>query len=193
MPKSALLGWLRSYLFGWNLGYAVIAVVFWVGLSPALASFETLSALPVLAILARNTLLVLLFYGIYHLRLYTQQAQDKRFKYHPEWPSNDSGVFLLRNQTADNMIWTFASAVPIWTLYEVMTLWAMANDVISTLSWQSNPVAILLIMFFIPLFREVHFYLTHRFCTGDPCTDGSTACTIKIATLALGPASRCIL
>jgi len=160
--------WLKGFLFGWNLGWALLAVLFWVWLTPPLEQFTTFSLEPIAAVLARNTVLVVVFFGAYHLRLYWQRAQGTQFKYNPEWLAENKATFLFRNQTRDNLFWTFASGVPVWTAYEVLTLWAMANGYITTISWQENPVWFIAVLFLIPLFREVHFYFTHRLIHWKP-------------------------
>ncbi|MDP1142743.1 hypothetical protein, partial [Klebsiella pneumoniae] len=76
--------------------------------------------------------------------------------------------FLFRNQTVDNMIWTLASGVPVWTAFEVLSLWLFANEYIPYASWAEHPVWIVVVMLLIPLFREVHFYLVHRLIHWPP-------------------------
>ena len=66
------------------------------------------------------------------------------------------------------MFWTFASAVPVWTAFEVVTLWMMANHYIPTITFESNPVWFVVLMLIIPLFREIHFYLVHRLIHWPP-------------------------
>ena len=59
--------------------------------------------------------------------LHSEEAGTS-FKFNGKWPSTNNSAFLFGNQNIDNIIWTFASGVPIWTAYEVLTLWAFAND-----------------------------------------------------------------
>ena len=113
-------------------------------------------------VLARNLGLVVLFFGAFHLWLYIRKAQGNAFKYNPKWLEVGNPIFLFRNQTFDNMFWTLASGVPIWTAYEVVTLWAFANGYIPWMTWAAHPVWLALLMLAIPLIREVHFYLVHR-------------------------------
>ena len=60
------------------------------------------------------------------------------------------------------MIWVFFSAIPIWSLYEYITLWAFANNFIYFVSWDTYPIYLLILFFLVPVIRDVHFYLTHR-------------------------------
>ena len=113
-------------------------------------------------LLARNAVIILLFFGAFHLRLYMQKAQGTKFKFNGQWPSVDNSSFLFKNQNIDNLIWTFASGVPIWTAFEVVTLWAFANHYIPYVSFAAHPVYCAVIFFLIPVWRQIHFYLVHR-------------------------------
>src|SRR5450631_4379348 len=53
-------------------------------------------------------------------RLSLRKAQGASFKFNGKWPNAGNPAFLFRSQTIDNMIWTLASAVPIWTGYEAL-------------------------------------------------------------------------
>jgi sterol desaturase/sphingolipid hydroxylase (fatty acid hydroxylase superfamily) len=85
-----------------------------------------------------------------------------KFKYNAQWPETDNRSFMFHGQTRDNIFWTLVSGVPIWSAYEILTLWAMANGVIPTISFADHPVYFIALLVFLPLFREVHFYLVHR-------------------------------
>jgi sterol desaturase/sphingolipid hydroxylase (fatty acid hydroxylase superfamily) len=66
------------------------------------------------------------------------------------------------------MVWSLGSGVPIWTAYEVLTLWAFANGYIPFLFFFENPVWFVALMLLIPLIREFHFYLIHRLIHWPP-------------------------
>ena len=44
----------------------------------------------------------------------------------------------------------------------MLTLWGQAKGWLPYASWTAHPVYCALLMLFIPIFREVHFYLIHR-------------------------------
>jgi sterol desaturase/sphingolipid hydroxylase (fatty acid hydroxylase superfamily) len=161
----AILKWLFSYpgyVLPWNLLYAAIAAVVWMYLTPSVETLRTFAPGWIAFVFARNLCLVMLFFGGFHLRLYIRKAQGNLFKYNAKWLDTDSPTFLFRDQTTDNMIWTLTSGVPIWTAYEVVTLWLFANGYIPWVSWAAHPVYLALLMLAIPLLREVHFYCVHR-------------------------------
>ena len=150
------------YILPWNLLYAAVAVGVWLYLTPSTLTLQTFAPGWIVLVLARNACLVLLFFGAFHLRLYIKRSQGNFCKYNPKWLDVGNPVFLFRDQTRDNMFWTLASGVPIWTAYEVVTLWVFANGYIPWVSWDAHPVYLVLLMLLIPLLREVHFYLVHR-------------------------------
>jgi len=165
------LKWLfgfSGYILPWNLFYAALALVFWTYLTPPLETMKSFEPGWIAFLLARNVILALLFFGAFHSRLYVQKAQGNKFKYNAKWLDTDNPVFFFRHQTIDNMIWLFASGLPIWTAYEVLTLWAFANGHIPFVNWQTHPVYFIALLLVIPLFRELHFYLIHRLIHWPP-------------------------
>ena len=135
----AFLKWLPEYLLPWNLLYALIAVLFWLYLSPPLEAVAQLDVGAIAFIFARNVALVLLFFGAWHLRLYIRKDAGHRLQVQCEVAGPRQPVFLFGSQTVDNMIWTFASGLPIWTAYEVLTLWAFGNGYIPYVSFSEHP------------------------------------------------------
>ena len=167
VQPMAILKWIPGYLLPWNTLYAAIAVAFWLYLSPSLEATKTFAWGWVLFILARNAILVALFFGAFHVRLYIQKAQGINFKFNAKWPARNS-IFLFGSQNLENLFYTFVSGVPIWTANEAVTLWLFANGYIPMITWASNPVWFVVLMLIIPLYREVHFYLIHRMIHWPP-------------------------
>jgi sterol desaturase/sphingolipid hydroxylase (fatty acid hydroxylase superfamily) len=157
-----------GYLFPWNLGYALTAVATWSFLTPDMIRMTHLEFGWISTVFAVNLVLVSAITSLWHLPLYFHKSQGVAFKYSGRWLASRSQFFLFRNQLLDNMFWTIASAVPIWTAYEVLTLWAQANRIIPYVDWRTHPVYCLLLMCFIPLFHEVHFYMVHRLIHWQP-------------------------
>jgi sterol desaturase/sphingolipid hydroxylase (fatty acid hydroxylase superfamily) len=157
-----------GYLLPWNLLYAALAVICWQYLTPPLETLQTFDPGWIAWIFLRNLALAVVFYGAFHLYLYTSKAQGGAYKYNARWLDVDSPRFLFRNQLLDNLTWSLASGVTLWTAYEVLTLWAFANSFIPLVSWQVHPVYNFLLMLLIPLYREIHFYLVHRLIHWPP-------------------------
>lgn len=169
-PK-ALFKWFfgfPGYFLPWNLLYAIAAVLIWLFLTPSLETMKTFAFEWVGLVLARNYALALAVYGAWHLWLYVWRRQGTTFKYNRNWPKEDSSVFLFNNQTLDNMFWTLASGVPIWTAYEVLLLWAYANGIAPLISYSENPIGFIALFFLVPFIHEVGFYFAHRFLHWPP-------------------------
>jgi sterol desaturase/sphingolipid hydroxylase (fatty acid hydroxylase superfamily) len=157
-----------GYLLPWNLIYAVIAVLVWRYLTPPLETMTSFAPGWIAFVLARNVLLTAMFFGAFHLALYTRKSQGTAFKFNGKWLETGNPRFMFQNQLLDNMFWSLASGVTIWSAYEVFTLWVFANGYIPFVSWETHPVYCALIMLLIPLFRDVHFYAIHRLIHWPP-------------------------
>ena len=157
-----------GYIAPWNLFYAAITVAVWFVATPAMATMRTFSFGWIALIFVRNAALIVCWYGVFHLRLYVRRAQDNHFKYNAMWPAAESEAFTFGSQIKDNVFWTLASGLPIWTAYEVITMWMLANGHIPWLDFATNPVWFVALMLLIPLVREFHFYLVHRMIHWPP-------------------------
>ena len=166
-PKpKAVLKWFFAfpgYLFPWNVLYALAAIGIWYFLTPPLVHFQTFSLSWFGVILGRNIVLALLVYGSWHIWLYIWRKQGTSFKYNQNWPEKTAERFTFNNQTYDNIFWTLASGVPIWTCYEVLLLWSCANGYITMITPSENPVMFIALFFLVPFVHEVGFYFAHRF------------------------------
>jgi len=167
----AFLKWLFGYpgfLWPWNLAFFACSTLTWFYLTPPMETMKSFALGWIVFILVRNLGWTLLVAGGLHLRLYVQRAQGVEYKYNIRWPARDNPTFLFGNQVFDNMFWTLASAVPIWTAYEVLTMWAFANGYIPYVDWRAHPIYCLLVLLAIPFSREIHFYLIHRLIHWPP-------------------------
>src|SRR5262249_37335568 len=144
------------------------AIATWSFLTPAMDTMRSFAPGWVAYLLVRNAVIVLLFFGAFHLRLYVQKGQGTSFKFNSKWLTSDGTGFLLRSQLADNLIWTFCSGVPVWTAYEAVTLWAFANGYIPYVSFAEHPVYCVVLMLLVPILRDIHFYLVHRLIHWPP-------------------------
>ena len=159
----AVLKWLPGYFLPWNLAFMLTAFVTWTWLTPDVETLKTLSPSWVLYLVARNSLAILLFYGVLEVRLYWQRRQGNAFKYNAKWPNDqNSEVFWFKSQTKDGILRTFVSGVPIWTAYEVLILWAYANGIGPWASFAEHPIWLCLFALCVPILHEVHFYCVHR-------------------------------
>ena len=168
---------LLKYLFGfpglffpWLALYAGIAAGLWEILQATGSDLTRLSVGWIALLLACNEVIALSFYGAWHSVLYGRRFQGVRFKYNSSWPKEQSHLFLFGKPLASNIFWSLASAVPIWTAYLVLTLWAQATGVIRVTSWSVSPVYCSLLLFGLVFFHAVHFYMPIGSCIGSGCT-----------------------
>ena len=139
-----------------------LSVATWFVLQPDLARCATLEADWILAMLARNLCLMLAVAGGLHLYFYVFARQGSVRKYMRDDLARSDPRFSWNSQTRDNLLWTLASGVPLWTAYEVAFMWAWANEAIPILEWRDNPIWFVLAFVFIALFNSTHFYFVHR-------------------------------
>jgi sterol desaturase/sphingolipid hydroxylase (fatty acid hydroxylase superfamily) len=173
MPPQPLgiLKWLFApggYLLSWNLVYALVAAAVWYLCMPPLAKMATFSTGWIASILLTNAGLLVLMFGGMHLWLYIRKSQGTAYKFNGRWPAEGNDAFLFNRQTTDNLTWVFASALPIWTAYEVLTMWAFANGYIPYLDPAAHPIAFVAILLLVPMFRDIHFYCVHRLIHWPP-------------------------
>jgi sterol desaturase/sphingolipid hydroxylase (fatty acid hydroxylase superfamily) len=152
----------------WNLLLFALTAALWFFATPSRATMTTFAVGWIAFLLVRNAVVVFAWYGLFHLRLYVRRGQGNRFKYNAKWLATDNQFFLFRNQTKDNMFWTMVSGVPMWTAYEVLTLWAFANGHVPWLDAGKHPVWFVVVLVLVPLFREFHFFWIHRLIHWPP-------------------------
>ena len=132
-----IFGW-NGYIFPWAFLWALITVVLWFYLTPPLEQMKNFEAGWIFFLLVRNAILILLYAGFFHLHFYVFKSQDFNFKYNTKSLEDNKSKFLFKNQTKDNLVWVFLSAIPIWTAYEVVTYWVFANNFIPMVSWDAE-------------------------------------------------------
>ncbi|ANT54240.1 sterol desaturase family protein [Mesorhizobium amorphae] len=155
-----VFGW-NGYLYPYTVLYAGLGFLAWWYLIPDFAEMKNLRFDWIAKLFLENLAIIIVWTSFWHLRLYVQRAQDTEYKFNKRWPKN-SDLFLFGNQFYDNAFLTLVSAVPIWTAYLVLTLWAMANGWIPYVDAREHPIYVALFVLLLPLFREVHFYAIHR-------------------------------
>jgi sterol desaturase/sphingolipid hydroxylase (fatty acid hydroxylase superfamily) len=157
-----------GYFLPWTVIYMLFPIVTWLYFTPDMAEMKTFQPGWIAYILVRNLILILLVAGAWHLWLYVRKAQGTDWKYSTKWMARDNPIFLFRNQVLDNLFWTVASAVPIWTAYEVLTMWLYANNYIPYVSFAEHPYYCVFMFAIVPLLRDFHFYWIHRLIHWGP-------------------------
>ena len=152
-----------GYLAPWPLFYLAVAAAFWAWTTPGRETLALLSADWIAWLLTRNAATIAVFFGAWHWWLYRRRAQADRYKFNAAFPEDrPNPAFVAGTQLRENLAFTFASAVPIWTAWEVLYLHGWAKGWWPMLSFDEHPVGFVLLLLAIPAWRDLHFYAVHR-------------------------------
>ncbi len=160
----SVLRWLfgvPGFLFPWNALSIALAVALYAFATPSMTTARSWAVGWVALVLLRNLAITIAWYGMFHISLYNLRRQDTRFKYNNRWPRAGER-FTFGTQNRENVFWTLASGVPIWSAFEVVSLWLFANGHITWLSWSRHPIWFVAILVLTPFWLEAHFYVIHR-------------------------------
>ena len=159
-----IISYYRDYWL--SLSEAVIFMVLagggWVVLQGSLGDMSVLSAGWVSLVYVLNFSMVLVFAGGFHLFFYTFRRQGDDRKYVPQFGHRGGGRFSFGNQVYDNMFWSLASGVTVWTAYTVLLFWAHANEMMPTITFGANPWTFSAVAFCTGMWVALHFYWGHR-------------------------------
>ncbi|MBZ9991749.1 sterol desaturase family protein [Mesorhizobium sp. BH1-1-5] len=156
----------RWYVGSWlpvsiNLGLVALAFAAYYWASPTLAEAATPGRWIAVIWLRNLIITVLLAHGL-HLFFHRYQLQATDKKYDPRPYPRKGRAFDFDDQLVDNIFWTLASGLTVWSAYEVLLWWAMANAYAPTITWSSNPVWFVAIFLMIPIWQSFYFYWIHR-------------------------------
>ena len=144
-----------------------IAVLSWHYFVPSLVQFESPSLTVVGIMYARNLLIAVTVAGGLHLFFNVFKRQGNELRYDVTELTNQKR-FSFNSQLLDNIFWTLVSGVTLWTAYEVLIFWGMANQYATGLSWSDNEVWFCLLFFAIFMWESLHFYIVHRLLHWPP-------------------------
>ncbi len=152
----------RWFALAENAILAVLATLCWAFLQPSLETTATLAPGWIAGIWLRNMVLMIVVAGGLHLYFHRHRRQGDRLKFDPRELAKKGRMFTFGGQVADNVFWTLASGVSVWTAFEVLMFWAMANGYAPVMSARENPVLFALVLFLTPVWISFHFYWIHR-------------------------------
>jgi sterol desaturase/sphingolipid hydroxylase (fatty acid hydroxylase superfamily) len=113
-------------------------------------------------IFIRNFVLLLTVAGGLHLWFHTFAVQGNDKKYDPRPFPRKGRLFSFEAQIKDNMFWSLASGVTIWSGFEVLLWWALANGFAPMTTFSATPIWFIAFFFFIPVWESFYFYWIHR-------------------------------
>ncbi|MBL6856019.1 MAG: sterol desaturase family protein [Rhodobacteraceae bacterium] len=139
-----------------------LAIFIWVFATPALERCKTLEIGWMAEIYFRNFLIMCLVAGGAHLYLYTFSKQQKLLKFDAKDLKKNNSLFSFKNQVWDNMFWSLASGVTVWSFYEIIIMWGFANGYGFMFDFSDNRVWFVALFFLLPFWQAFAFYWIHR-------------------------------
>ncbi len=140
----------------------LLAVIATSAFQPVFSEAGGVSPGSIIILFLRNLFLMCIVAGGLHWYFYIARKQGDERRYDTRPFATSSKVFTFRSQVQDNMFWTLASGVTIWTVYEALMLWALANGYAPALSMPEQWLWLVLFIFLLPLWETTHFFLIHR-------------------------------
>ena len=144
-----------------------MAIISWLYLMPELAQFQLLGVDVVALMFVRNLSIAIIVAGGLHMFFNVLKKQGSELRYDTTELTNQKH-FDFNSQLLDNMFWTLVSGVTLWTAYEILIIWGMANQYAPNLVWSSNEVWFCFLFFAIFMWESLHFYLVHRLLHWPP-------------------------
>ena len=141
--------------------YLLLAILTWLVLRDGLAD-GGLGLGWVVQVYLPNLIAMILVAGGLHLYFYRYARQGQHLKFDSASLDRDHPRYTFRDQALDNMFWTLASGVTVWTAYELWVLWGFAGGSIPVLSFRDHPVWFVLWFPLIIAWYSIHFYAVHR-------------------------------
>lgn len=151
-----------------NTLFLLFAVVVYSYFLPDINSMKTLSLEWILPAFLRNVFLLVLVAGGLHLYLFTFRGQASNLKFDPKEQMEGGRRYSFNHQVYDNIFWSLASGATLWTAYEVLYFWGVANGVIPTFGLNEHPLLFVLWLLLMPLVLSAHFYFIHRMLHWPP-------------------------
>ena len=164
----AALGYLFARFYPWGYLLAALSVIVWLWLTPSMETMATLSPDWMVLVWLRNAALLALIAGGLHWSLYIRRRQDKAFKFNTAWMARNDDRFTFGDQVKDNMFWSLASGVTVWSLYECLTWWWYASGHMEWVRFGDSPALVVAMAFAIPFWLSIHFFPTHRLLHWQP-------------------------
>ena len=160
-PRAAAK-WLKAYFWPVYFIYIIVATATWVFLTPEMSRMSEFQIGWMLEVFLRNQIMLIVLASVLHLRLWSQKSQGYQYKWSAKWMSK-SKKFLWNDQVRDNAFWSIAGAGTIWSAFEILMLWAYASGTIPYLDPREHPVQFVILLLLVGMWREFHFYWSHRF------------------------------
>lgn len=158
-PLAAIRYLVFDLLYPWGYIYLLLAFPTWWFLTPDLATMSTFEPGWIALLWLRNCALLFLFAGGLHWYLHRLRAQGESYRMNRKDLSRNNERFLWGDQVKDNMFWSIASGVTIWTCYEAITYWIYASGRLPVIDNVWYFIACVYLLF---IWSTTNFYFVHR-------------------------------
>lgn len=158
-----VLAWIPEYLWPWNAFHMATALLWVLVLLPSWESLKTISIGNFIYLYGLNAAALILFLGAFEFFYYFKRRQENRFKYNAKFPAdNPSDVFWFKSQNIDNFVRSIFVTTPLWTVVEIVMLWAYANSWAVWLPWSTHWLWLSFVVLIAPAVHEIYFFCLHR-------------------------------
>ena len=163
-----------KWLFGTGFVMSPLLLYVFMGIAttylfgPALASCMTFEPGWIALVYALNLGSTVLVAGSLHLYFYSFKRQGSERRIDSREHGKDDPRYFGRDQTWDNIFYTCVSGVTIWTLFQVLVMWAFANNFIVWTYWDTNPIWFVALFPLLVFWESFHFYVIHRLLHWPP-------------------------
>ncbi|MDI3335193.1 sterol desaturase family protein [Defluviimonas aestuarii] len=160
-----LIRWLARHwlMLSERVMMVILAVLLYLTAYPALETAQSFSLGWVAQVWAINMGLVVAVAGGLHWYFYMRKGQGRRLKFDHKDQARGNRLWNFADQVHDNMFWTLGPGVAFLTLWQVVTMWLMANGHVPVIRFAEHPVWFVLALMLLPIWSAFHFYWVHRF------------------------------
>ncbi len=144
-----------------------LAMIAWYLVLPPLETMATPAPGWILTLWLCNLVPHCVAAGGLHWWLIGSEGQGRDLKYDKRDQAR-SGNFTFGSQLWDNVFWTVVSGVTLWTAFQVLVFWAMANGWAPLIYIGDNPILFVAWFLLIPMWSSFHFYWVHRLLHWPP-------------------------
>ena len=174
IPVSPLWAWpprpwavLRWYSDAWffltiNMAILALSVASYLWFSPTLEEAQRFAFWWVALIFLRNLVIITAVAGGLHLWFHRYRMQGTDKKYDPRPFPRVGRMFSFQDQVRDNMFWTLASGVVVWSAFEVLFWWLMGNGLAPATTFAQSPIWFIAFFLLVPIWESFYFYWIHR-------------------------------
>lgn len=144
-----------------NLCFVALSFAALTWAAPTLAEAAT-PGLWILKIWLRNLVLTILVAQGLHLFFHRHKLQGTQGKYDARPYPRAGRVFTFGDQYLENVFWALASGVTIWSGFEALIWWSMANGYAPVWHWSDGRVWFIAVFLLVPAWESFYFYWIHR-------------------------------